>query len=318
MIENGDARGRGQQPPLSLTAIILTRNEEIHIGRCVRNAKQVAARIIVVDSYSTDCTVEIARKSGAEVVQHAFENQAAQFQWALDTLPVATDWVLRLDADEYLEPALINEIRQRLPFLPLTTAGITLRRKFMFRGRWIRWGGYYPAVLLRLFRPGAARVEQRWMDEHIVLIEGRAEPFANDFVDDNLNDITWWIEKHNRYAVRQMIDFLNLEHKLFPADLDATRSHNAHAWLKRQLRNRVFGRAPLYLRSALYFFQRYILRLGFLDGRQGFVFHVMHGLWYFLLIDAKIEDGRAIIARDGVDAFKAWLRERHGIEVGAP
>ncbi len=302
---------------LSLTVIVLTYNEEIHIERCIRNAQQVAERVIAVDSFSSDRTVEIARGLGAEVVQRPFKNQADQFQWALDTIPIGSDWVLRLDADEYLEPALIAEMKQRLPVLPQTTTGVNLKRKFFFRERWIRWGGYYPTVLLRLFRRGAARIEQRWMDEHLVLTHGSAETFANDFADHNLNDITWWVDKHNGYAVRQMVDFLNLEYGIFPADLKPARSQNSHAKLKRYLRNRVFGRAPLYLRSVLYFVQRYIFRLGFLDGRQGFVFHVMHGLWYFLLIDAEIEDGRAILARDGVEGFKAWLRKRHGIDVSA-
>ncbi|MGO8777971.1 MAG: glycosyltransferase family 2 protein [Rhodomicrobium sp.] len=302
---------------LSLTVIILTYNEELHIERCISNARPLAQRVIVVDSFSKDRTVEIARELGAEVVQRAFKNHADQFQWALDTIPISSDWVLRLDADEYLEPALIAEMKQRLPVLPLTTTGVNLKRKFFFRGRWIRRGGYYPTVLLRLFRRGAARIEQRWMDEHMVLTHGSAETFANDFADHNLNDITWWVDKHNGYAVRQMVDFLNLEYGIFPADLKPARSQNSHAKLKRYLRNRVFGRAPLYLRSVLYFLQRYIFRLGFLDGRQGFVFHVMHGLWYFLLIDAKIEDGRALIAREGVEGFKAWLLKRHGIDVSA-
>ena len=312
----GEGREAGLPRPLSLTAIILTYNEEIHIERCIRNAQQVAERVIAVDSFSTDRTVEIARGLGAEVVQRKFKNYADQFQWALDAIPHTSEWLLRLDADEYLEPALLDELRERLPLLPRETTGVNLKRKFIFRKQWIRRGGYYPTVLLRIFRRGAGRIEQRWMDEHMLLTHGTSVTFRNDFADHNLNDITWWVDKHNRYAVRQMVDFLNLEYAMFSADLKREKSLNSHAKFKRFLRNQVFGRSPLYLRSVLYFVQRYIFRLGFLDGRQGFVFHVMHGLWYFLLIDAKIEDGRAIIARDGVEGFKHWCPQapRHRCE----
>lgn len=311
-IQAADGAGR-----LSLTMIVLTYNEEIHIERCLRNVLPIAEHIVVVDSFSTDRTVEIARGLGAEIVQRKFKNQADQFQWALDTIPLTNDWVLRLDADEYLEPGLIEELKERLPTLPIETTGVNFKRKFIFREKWIRWGGYYPTVLLRLFRRGAGRIEQRWMDEHMVLSRGSAVTFRGDFVDHNLNDITWWVEKHNGYAVRQMVDFLNLEHGIFAADYNSRAAASSHAKWKRFLRNDVFGRFPLYVRSLLYFLQRYFLRLGFLDGRQGFVFHIMHGLWYFLLIDAKIEDGRSVIAREGVEGFKAWVRKCHGIDVDA-
>jgi len=310
---------RAYQRPeqLSLTVIILTYNEEIHIERCIRNVLPLVERVVVVDSFSTDHTIEIARGLGAEVVQRKFKNQADQFQWVLDTIPLTSDWILRLDADEYLEPALIDEIRCRVPRLPFETTGVNFKRKFIFREKWMRWGGYYPTVLLRLFRRGAARIEQRWMDEHAVLTRGSAVTFKQNFADHNLNDITWWVEKHNGYAVRQMVDFLNLEHRIFAADYTSSSAASSHAMWKRFLRNNVFGRLPLYVRSLLYFLQRYFLRLGFLDGRQGFVFHVMHGLWYFVLIDAKIEDGRAVIAREGIEGFKAWVHNRHGIDLNA-
>lgn len=302
---------------LSLTVIILTYNEQIHIERCIRNVLLFAERVIVVDSFSTDRTVEIARELGAEVFQRKFKNYADQLQWALDSIPLTSDWILRLDADEYMEPVLIDEIKERLPRLPVEMTGVNLKRKFIFRGKWIRWGGYYPTVLLRLFRRDAAKIEQRWMDEHMILLHGGSVTFSGDFVDHNLNDITWWVEKHNGYAVRQMVDFINLEHCVFAADHSPGGMENRHAKWKRLLRNRVFGSFPLYVRSLLYFLQRYFLRLGFLDGRQGFIFHVMHGLWYFMLIDAKIEEARAIIARDGIEGFKDWLYKRHRVRLQA-
>ena len=146
---------------VSMTVIILTYNEEIHIERCITRIAPLVERIIVVDSFSTDATVEIARRVGAQVHQRAFKNQAEQFQWALDTIKIDSAWTLRLDADEYLEDALIAELRAELATLPATVTGLRIKRKVYFRGRWIRWGGYYPTVLLRIWRSGACCAAMR-------------------------------------------------------------------------------------------------------------------------------------------------------------
>jgi glycosyltransferase involved in cell wall biosynthesis len=293
---------------LSLTVIILTFNEELHIERCIRNVRDLAERIVVVDSFSTDRTAELAKVCGAEVIQRPFKHQADQLQWALDACSIDTQWVLRLDADEFFEPNALAEIRNRLSALSSEIGGVDFKRKFYFMGRWIRWGGYYPTILMRLWRTGAARVEQRWMDEHVVLMQGRSVLFRRgDLVDENLAGVDAWMAKHNRYATRQMVDFINREHGLLPIDTAADRLPHAQARLKRLMRNNVFGRAPLYLRSVLYFLYRYIIRLGFLDGKQGFVFHTLHSLCYFLLIDAKIDGARAFIRTHGLAAFRAHL-----------
>ena len=298
----------------SITAIILTFNEEIHIQRCIASVVPIVQKIIVIDSFSSDGTVELANRLGAEVVQRAFKHQADQFQWALDNCQLATDWVLRLDADEYLEPALANELAVSIPRLTERITGVRLKRKVIFRDRWIRHGGYYPSIFLRLWRTGAARVEQRWMDEYAVLIRGESVDFAADFVDHNLHDITWWTEKHNRYATRQMVDFINREHGLFRIDEPGLAPHAQARW-KRFLRNRVFAGAPLYLRSVIYFIYRYFFRLGFLDGKQGFLFHTLQGFWYFLLMDAKIEEARLFIREHGAEAFRQHLADHYEISL---
>jgi glycosyltransferase involved in cell wall biosynthesis len=291
-----------------LTIIILTFNEELHIERCICNVRDLAQRIVVVDSFSTDRTVELAKVSGAEVIQRPFKNQADQLQWALDACSIDTEWVLRLDADEFFEPNALAEIRNRLWAVSSEIGGVNFKRKFYFMGRWIRWGGYYPTILMRLWRTGAARVEERWMDEHVVLTRGRSVLFCKgDLVDENLAGVDAWMAKHNRYATRQMVDFINREYGLLPIDPWADRLPHAQARLKRLMRNNVFGRAPLYLRSVFYFLYRYIIRLGFLDGKQGFVFHTLHSLCYFLLIDAKIYEARAFIRAHGLTAFQEHL-----------
>lgn len=300
---------------MPITAVVLTYNEELHIGRCLERLRGVADRLVIIDSFSTDSTVDIAQAAGAEVFQHAFTNHAAQFAWGLEAAAIDTGWVLRMDADEYLEEALIADIRKTLPELPDDITGIEMRRKVFFQGQWIRWGGYYKTVLTRMWRAGAAHVEQRWMDEHVAMLRGRTIWLkAGDLVDDNLKDLSWWTDKHNGYTTRQMVEFLNLEYDLFPR-ADVGDELSVRAQRKRFLRNSIYARSPLYLRATLYFLQRYFLRLGLLDGRKGFVFHFLQGYWNFMLMDAKVDEGRRFIAAHGVEAFRRHLAERHNIRL---
>jgi glycosyltransferase involved in cell wall biosynthesis len=304
----------GDKP--SITVIILAFNEDVHIERCLTRLWPVAQRIVVIDSFSTDRTVEIARQLGAEVLQRRWKNHADQFQWGLDTVSPTTDWVMRVDCDEYLQPRLQREIVERLPSLPATVAGIEFKLRVIFRRRFIRWGGYYRTYLTRLWRNGSARVEQRWMDERMVLSGGETlRLHGGDLVDENLKDIDWWTAKHNGYATLHMIDFINLEYGLFPLDRSVEASADPRARRKRFLRNRVYATAPLYLRAVLYYLQRYILRLGFLDGREGFVWHFLQGFWFFMLMDAKIDEARGFIRAHGVEAFRTHLKSRYQVDL---
>jgi glycosyltransferase involved in cell wall biosynthesis len=301
---------------LPITAIVLAFNEEIHIGRCIERMKPFVERIVIIDSYSSDRTVEIAQSLGAEVLQNKWTTHARQFQWGLDHAGITTPWTLRLDCDEYLEPGAIGALRGLLPTLGDGVSAIDFRLKVIFKGQFIRWGGFYKTLLTRMWRTGMGAMEQRWMDERIVLAGGeRIRLSGGDLVDESLKDIGWWVEKHNGYATRQMIDFVNREVGLFEADkrLEAVEAH-AGKW-KRFLRNGVYAKAPLYLRAVLYFLQRYILRLGFLDGRQGFVWHFMQGFWYFMLMDAKIDEARRFIADHGIEAFRDHLSDQIGFDI---
>lgn len=303
----------------SVTAIVLSFNEEIHIARCIERLWPVVERIVVIDSFSTDRTVEIARSLGAEVLQHKWKNYAAQFQWGVDNADIRTGWTMRIDCDEYLEDGLKRALLAELSALPPEITACDFKLKVIFKGKFIRWGGYYRTILTRLWRTGVGQIEQRWMDEHIVLSHGeRRRLTGGDLVDENVKDIGWWVDKHNGYATRQMIDFINLEHGLFPIDERVRADRNKTAKWKRFLRNDIYARTPLYLRSVLYFFQRYFLRLGFLDGRLGFLWHFMQGFWFFMLMDAKVDEARDYIRDHGLDAFKAMLAERHGVTELAP
>lgn len=274
----------------NLTVIILTFNEELHIERCIKSLQPVATRIFIVDSYSTDRTLEIAESLGAEIVQRRWKNYADQFQWALDNCEAA-DFLMRMDADEYIEPDLQSEIESMLPDLPLEIEGVYIRRKLRFLGRWVRFGGTYPLTLLRIWRYGRGRIEQRWMDEHLVLeASAKTVRFDGHIVDDNRKGFTFWIDKHNSYATREMIDVMNQKYNLFSEDVGLLSSNDSQARRKRLIKNKVYSRIPITIRALSYFFYRYFIRLGFLDGNAGFVWHAMQGFWYRLLVDLKVQE----------------------------
>ena len=302
-----------------LAVVILAYNERVHIERVLQTAEKLGAPAFVVDSFSSDGTAELARRAGAYVAQRAFVNQAQQLQWALDNLPIAADWVLRLDADETLTPELIAEIRQRLPTLPPDVAGVNLRRRHIFFGRWIRHGGRYPLTLLRIWRRGAARVERRWMDEHMALTRGRTVTFAHDFADHNLGDLAAFIDKHNRYATREAIDVLTRRYDLCERDAAlSSRSASRQAAAKRRLKEGFYNRLPFGTAALAYFLLRYFLLLGFLDGPEGLIYHVLQGFWYRFLAGAKVvELDRALRPLAGRERRLAALARLTGYEVSA-
>ncbi|TWO72293.1 glycosyltransferase family 2 protein [Caenimonas sedimenti] len=274
---------------VDLAVVILVRNEAIHLARALASVRSVASEIFVVDSGSTDSTVTIATSAGAHVLNNAFVNYAKQFQWALDNAPITCSWVMRLDADEIIELDLANEIAEKLPSLPADVVGINLDRKHIFMNRWVRHGGRYPLRLLRIWRRGHGRIEDRWMDEHMVVWGGRTVHFNGGFADHNLNDLTFFIDKHNKYATREAIDALNQRMQLFARD-DGLNSQSAswQAYVKRWGKERVYNRLPFTVSATLYFLWRYVFQLGFLDGRSGLVYHFLQGYWYRFLVGAKL------------------------------
>ena len=293
------------EPPL-LTVIILTRDEERHIERALASVAAIAGRCYVVDSGSSDRTVELARAAGAQVLMNSWVNYATQFNWAIDQLPPDTRWVLRLDADEIVTEGLAAEIAEKLDRIHADIGGVNVSRRMCFLGRPIHWGGVFPIRVVRLFRHGKGRVENRWMDEHI-LIEGAVADFRGEIIDDNRNSLTWWTQKHNSYASREVVDLLNLEFNLFEQETVANHAGGGEAGAKRWLKEKVYARLPIGLRALAYFLYRYVVRLGFLDGREGAAFHVLQGFWYRYLVDIKIHEVRVYMRRNNVDARTAIL-----------
>jgi glycosyltransferase involved in cell wall biosynthesis len=297
--------------------VILTYNEALHLARCLTSIIGIASRVVVVDSFSSDDTVTIAKAYGAEVLQNRFVNQAVQFQWALDTANITTDWVMRLDADEIVEPELVTEIQQRLDQLPLDVVGINLNRKHIFLERWIRHGGRFPLTMLRIWRNGKGRIEQRWMDEHIFVEGGRTVTFKGRFADHNLNDLTFFTDKHNKYATREAVEVLNKKYGLFENEKTLSRSNaSLQASIKRHIKEKIYNKMPFWLGPTGYFLYRYIVLLGFLDGQSGLIYHFLQGFWYRFLVGAKVAEFEHHLANiSDPDARLDRLRALTGLDL---
>lgn len=303
-----------------ITVFILTYNERRHIERAIRSLAGLNANVVVVDSFSTDNTVELASSLGAKVVQRKFFVQAEQLQWALDNVPIDTEWVMRLDADEVLSPELVSELLQRLPQLASNVTGVNLNRRHVFLDRWIRHGGRYPLTLLRVWRRGAGRIEQRLMDEHVVLNHGESVTSKFDFSDHNLQDLGCFTQKHNRYATRESIDRLNEELHLFSQDIGVSAgASNSQAGRKRLVKQMIYNRLPFGLGPAGYFLWRYFAQLGFLDGREGLIYHFLQGFWYRFLVEAKVlELRRAVAHLNDSASIRTELARLTGLAIDEP
>ncbi len=299
----------------NLSILILTYNEEKHIERCIKSLQPFSKDIFIIDSYSTDRTTEIAKSLGAKVYQNKWKNYAIQFQWGLDNCPINTEWIMRMDADEYVLPKLADEIKNKLDASNHNISGIYIKRRVYFMDKWIKLGSYYPTWLLRIWRYNKGKIEERWMDEHIKLSSGKTIQFENDLVDDNKNNLTWWTEKHNNYATREAVDILNILYGFKKYDEVEPNLFGAQEQRKRWLKIR-YASLPLFVRPILYFHWRYFLKLGFLDGKQGLIWHFLQGFWYRFLVDAKIFEiyHKAGRKKENIEKF---LKSEYGIEFNA-
>ena len=298
-----------------ITTIILTYNEEKHIERCIKNAQQFSQEIYLVDSFSTDQTVSIAESLGAKVYQNKWENNyAKQFNWGLDNLPISTEWVFRLDADEYLMDELISEIKEKLSGLDDQISGVVFERKQYFLNT-LMTKGMLQMNMLRLFRYQHGFCEERWMDEHIVLTQGKSLKFKGFFVDHNINPLGWWIEKHNGYSIREAIDLLNLEYNfLIPKSAEAQKYELSVDAQEKRDKKKKYAQMPLFWRSFIYFVYRYFFKLGFAQGKEGFLWHFFQGWWYRTLVDAKVYEVKKACG-DDTQKMKQFIFENYNLKL---
>lgn len=288
-----------------ITAIVLTQNEELNLTVCLESVANFVGQVFVLDSGSSDRTLEIASRFGARIVEHPFETHARQWIWALANLPIEYEWVLGIDADQRLTIELRDELAALFVSRERENAdaevdGYFIKRRQVWRGQWIRHGTYYPKYLLKLYRKSRVKMDERDLMDHHFYVPGATRNLQHDLIEENLkeNDLAFWIDKHNHYArlvareeflKRQRAGETHIRANLFGNPDERT------LWLKQ----RWFG-LPLYLRPFLYFNYRYFLRLGFLDGKQGFLFHFLQAFWFRLLVDAQLDD---LITKARKDSF---------------
>jgi glycosyltransferase involved in cell wall biosynthesis len=247
--------------------------------------------VFVVDSLSADDTAQLAISCGALVVSGDFDNFATKLNWSLANVDFPTPWVFRLDADELLSEGLLSSLSSSVADTEPDVNGFYVRRQLWFMGQWIKHGGMYPTYSMRLLRKGCARAEMRNLDEHIILSRGIAKTLNVDVIDNPLTDLAAWVDKHNRYST------LEANTVLLQSDIDDSAVISPQLWGSRVARVRwvkvnIFYQLPLFVRPVLYFLYRYVLKLGFLDGRKGLLFHFLHGLWFRVLVDGKIIERR--------------------------
>jgi len=275
-----------------LSFLMLTLDEEQNLERSLSSLAGWADEVVIVDSFSKDRTLEVAQKYGARVVQHKFEGHARQWLWGMRNIEFRHEWLFMHDPDHRVLPELKEELAEVFHRgIPGDVNGLFVKRRNVFQGKWIRHGGYYPIYMLKIVRHRLVSFDEHEFD-YRAYVPGKTWSLRHDIIEENVKeeDITFWIDKHNRFASRQA------EEEMFrarnPASWKTTpaffgNSDQRTLWLKIR-----WYRMPLFVRPFLYFFYRYFLRLGFLDGRKGFTFHFLQGFWYRLLVDIKLDQMR--------------------------
>ena len=275
---------------LNLSIILLTFNEEIHIERCLKNIYKISNNIFIVDSYSSDRTIEIAKQYTKNIYQGNFESLSSKLNWAIENLPISTKWTVRLDADEIFAENFIEKINTLINSQSSNITGIYVRRQLWFLNRWMKHGSMYPIHSLRIWKTGRVSCEHRLLDEHMILKEGKSIFSKIDIIDNPKISLRTWIEKHNRYSDLEVLNLSNCTNhsNSIKAKLLSTKQDEN----KRFLKDQVYYKLPLFIRPFIYFFYCYIIRLGFLDKTEGFIWNILHAFWYRFLIDVKIYELR--------------------------
>ena len=272
----------------SITCIVLVKNEELNIRRCLESIKDLAERIVVVDSGSTDSTISICEEFNCDIFYHEFENYGNQINWAIDNTSINTKWIYRIDADEVVTEKLKDEILVRTKKHENDSVnGFIMKFNIFFLGKFLKYGesSIYNLVI---FKNGLGRYTDRMMGEHVELSEGTAENLKNPCLHYDCKSLSVWINKHNWYSNREVIDYFERRQ----GECQNNENYYKTASKSASLRDRLYYKLPYFLRAHLYFIYRYYFKLGFLDGRPGRAYCFLQAYWYRFLVDAKIIENK--------------------------
>lgn len=244
----------------------------------------------------------------------------------MDNCDIKTDWVLRLDADEYLTDELKAEMQEKLPVLGAGVSAVVLPLGRAFMGRILKHGIVNGVKMIRLFRYGKARYEQRLMDEHLEVLEGDTVTFEHKFIDDNRMPLTQFVAKLNNYSSREAAVLLDAEYGLsacVEAPGDSAHSALAAESAAKRAQKARYAKMPLFWRALGYFCYRYFFKLGFLDGKEGFCWDFFQGLWYRMLVDTKVYEAKktceitkSVLSDEEKVSLKRYIEQVWGIKLG--
>lgn len=270
--------------------IILTHNEEINLPRLLQSVTELNADLYVLDSGSNDKTIRIAESYGAEVKVNPFKNHPQQWDYALKNFNIRTPWIIGLDADQKVTPELYKMLHNFDDDTYEGINGIYFNRKYYFQEQWIRYGGYYPFYLLKMFRTDLGYSDLNENMDHRFIVPGKTVIWENGHIlEENLkeNDINFWYRKHERYgdliAHEEIERTQHLRLQTLRPNLRGNPDEKK-AWLKR-----LWWKLPLGIRPYLYYGFRMIFQFGFLDNKKARHFHYMQGFWFRKLVDKKIK-----------------------------
>lgn len=284
---NGTPSTASSPPSAPVSVMIFTLNEEPNLPSCLDSLRW-CDDVIVVDSFSSDRTEQIAKEHGARFFQNPFGGHGTQRNWALDNTSPRHDWILVLDADERVPDEMAEEMRVRLGASPPSIGAYRLKRRLHLWGRWLEHSSLYPTWVVRLIHKDRVRYKNRGHAE-TQDVAGEIGELATDLIDENVKGILEWFERQTRYARKDAEHELSLEDApLRLADVMSRDPLVQRAALKR-LSHGAPGRAPLY------FVYAYLLRGGFRDGEDGLVFCTMRAL-YQQMVNIHKYDLRKIAA----------------------
>ena len=264
----------------------------MHLPRLLKSIAPLNAKTFILDSGSTDATLDIAEEYSASVAYNKFINHPKQWGFALHHFPINTPWIIGLDADQIVTPELFDLLKEfKNEDILENINGIYFNRKNYFKGRWIKHGGYFPKYLLKMFRTNIGHSDLNQNMDHRFVVPGETMIWKNGYlIEENLkeNSIASWIDKHNRYSTLQANEELERktgDRQQVVSEKLMGNPDQKTAWFKK-----IWFNAPLFVRPMLYFIYRYFFQLGFLDGKEGFIFHFLQAFWYRLVIDIKIDE----------------------------